>query len=399
VKPLVVTGLGIVCPIGIGREAFVAAMREGARASHDEGKVDTFDASKYPGARVAEVRGFEPSTYLGERGLRSLDRLCKLLLVAARLCLHDAGLKKSGVWMEAKSGARAWGERVGMVVSNAYGSLEAISELDRVALLEDPRYINPSRFPLTVSNSAAGYASIWEDLRALNVSVSNGNCGSLDAVACADAFLQSGRADALLVGGAEAMSEALFVAFRRLGADFGSSKPPGASTGCLGEGAAFVALETAGGARARAAEPLGEMIGYGTSFAPPPREAALVYAGREALEQAIDNALVDAGVAKQDIDIVISGISGMRPFDEAELLAIRSALGDDARVMAPKMAMGETLGAGGALAISAAIACFKGAVSACMVRGPVRGPVRTALITSMGYYGDASALVMRRASK
>ncbi len=385
--------------MGIGREAFVAALRAGLRSPWNDGRVETFDASKYPGARVAEVRGFEASTYLGERGLRSLDRLCKLLLVAARLCLHDAGLKKSGVWTSPEGGARPWPDRAGIVVSNAYGSLEAISELDRVALLEDPRYINPSRFPLTVSNSAAGYASIWEDLRALNVSVSNGNCGALDAVACADLFLQSARADVLLVGGAEAMSEALFVAFRRLGADFGSSNPARESTAYLGEGAAFVALETPDAAKARAAAPLGEIIGYGTAFAPPPREASLVYPAGEALEDAIDHALFDAGIAKQDVDIVVSGISGMRLFNEAELLAIESALGTDTPVMAPKMAMGETLGAGGALAISSAIACFHDAAGACMVRGTVRGPVCTALVTSMGYYGDASALVMRRASK
>jgi 3-oxoacyl-(acyl-carrier-protein) synthase len=348
---------------------------------------------------VAEVRGFQPSTYLGDRGLRSLDRLCKLLLVAARLCLHDAGLKKSGAWIDPGNGARPWADRVGIVVSNAYGSLEAISELDRVALLEDPRYINPSRFPLTVSNSAAGYASIWEDMRALNVSVSNGNCGALDAVACADVFLQSARADVLLVGGAEAMSEALFVAFRRLGADLGASSQSRDSTGYLGEGAAFVTLETSDTAKARAAAPLGEIVGYGTAFAPPPREASLVYPAGEALADAIDNALLDAGVAKQDVDIVVSGISGMRPFDEAELLAIQSALGPGTPIMAPKTAMGETLGAGGALAISSAIGCFHDAAGAFMVRGTVRGPVCTALVTSMGYYGDASALVMRRASK
>ena len=67
-------------------------------------------------------------------------------------------------------------------------------DLGYLALLEDRRYINPARFPLTVSNSAAGYASIWEDIRALNVTVSDGNCGALDAVACADAVRRDGRA-------------------------------------------------------------------------------------------------------------------------------------------------------------------------------------------------------------
>ena len=90
-----------------------------------------------------------------------------------------------------------------------------LAELNRVAKLEDARYINPAKFPNTVANSASGYVSIWEDIRALNVAVSDGNCGALDAFACADIYLDTDRADALLVGGAEAMSEALFLAFHR----------------------------------------------------------------------------------------------------------------------------------------------------------------------------------------
>jgi 3-oxoacyl-(acyl-carrier-protein) synthase len=126
--------------------------------------------------------------------------------------MHDAGFKKDGVYVQGSP------ERVGICCSNAYGSLEAITELDRVAMLEDARYINPSKFPNTVANSASGYVSIWEDIRALNVAVSDGNCGALDAFACADIYLDTGRADALLVGGAEAMSEALYLAFLKLGA-------------------------------------------------------------------------------------------------------------------------------------------------------------------------------------
>ena len=196
-----------------------------------------------------------------------------------------------------------------MVVSNAYGSLEAIHELDRVALLEDRRYINPARFPLTVSNSAAGYASIWEDIRALNVSVSDGNCGSLDAVACADMFLEHGRADALLVGGAEALTDALPLAFHRLG--MGGA--------CIGEGAALLVLETRDGARARDAEVLAEITGYGTSFVGPEPEGALVRASPEGLERAVAAALTDANVRATEVDLVVSGVSGLRTFDEAEL--------------------------------------------------------------------------------
>jgi 3-oxoacyl-(acyl-carrier-protein) synthase len=415
VRPRVVTGIGVASALGVGRASFFEAMRAGRPPNVNDGSAETFDASKYTqgvgGVRIAEVRGFDATKYLGDKGLRSLDRLTKLLVVAARLALHDARLKKDGAWLTQGACEKPWPDRVGIVVSNAYGSLEAISELHRVALLEDARYINPSRFPLTVSNSAAGYVSIWEQLRAVNVTVSDGNCGGLDAVACADVLLDNARADALLVGGAEAMSEALFVALYRLGAmgsaagkqalspfrphgDAGGEMPSGA---CIGEGAALVVLETQEAARARGTESLAEVIGYGTAFATPEREASLVVAAPEALAHAIAAALADAGVDARDIDVVVSGASGLQPFDEAELLAIRRSVGEDACVVAPKLVLGETLGAGGAMGMLAAIAYLHEGSRAYVVRGVLRAEVRTALVTSMGYYGNASALVMRAA--
>jgi 3-oxoacyl-(acyl-carrier-protein) synthase len=398
VKARLVTGIGVVSAIGVGRSAFLDALsaREPVAPAPATGG-EVIDLKSYPGARVVEVRGFDATRYLGDKGLRSLDRLTKLLVVAARLALHDAGFKKDGAWTEPGDATAAWPDRVGLVVSNAYGSLEAINELDRVAVLEDRRYINPARFPLTVSNTAAGYASIWEDLRALNVSVSDGNCGALDAVACADMLLDQKRADALVVGGAEAMSEALFLAFRRLGAG-----------ACLGEGAALVVLETPAATHARKAHhTLAEVIGYGTSFMGPERESALVHAEPLALERAIANALADAGVTPQEVDVVVSGVSGLSRFDDAELRAIEAALGDRVCVLAPKLVLGETLGAGGAMGMLVALALFREAASAWSsgpaqpVRGTFRGNgggVRTAVVTSLGYYGNASALVMRAPS-
>ncbi len=102
---------------------------------------------------LAEVPDFDPTKYLGDKGLRTLDRLTKLLVVAARLSPQDAGVKKDGQWVHFAP------ELVGVCCSNAYGSLEAITELDRPAKLEDARYINPAKFPNTVSNSASGYVT------------------------------------------------------------------------------------------------------------------------------------------------------------------------------------------------------------------------------------------------
>jgi len=383
VQPRVVTGLGICSAIGVGREAFFRALEKPTLLRDlPRQPVESFDASKYPDAAVAEVRDFDAAKYLGDKGLRTLDRLTKLLVVATRLGAVDAGLKKDGTFV-----APASSERVGVVCSNAYGSLEAITELDRVAKLEDARYINPAKFPNTVANSASGYASIWEEMRALNVAVSDGNCGALDAVACADVHFGSGRADALLVGGAEAASEALFVAFHRLG-----MLEAGAA---LGEGAAMLALETRELARRRGARALAEVVGFGTAFDAPENENQMIFASTDAMSRAIRACLDDAAMRPDEIDLVASGVSGLKPFDSAELGGIRAVLGDGACIAAPKSLLGETLGAGGAMSLACVVGWIQGVAPAAILAGEPRDRIRTAIVTSMGYYGNASAVLVR----
>jgi 3-oxoacyl-(acyl-carrier-protein) synthase len=394
VKPRAITGLGIVSPLGIGRDAFVRAMHSPALlAETPPPPTETFDASKYPAANVAEVRGFDAAKFLGDKGLRTLDRLTKLLVVASRLGLHDAGFKKDNQYVHGS------GSAIGFCCSNAYGSLEAITELDRVAKLEDARYINPAKFPNTVANSASGYVSIWEDLRALNVSVSDGNCGALDAIACADIYLETGRAEALLVGGGEAMSEPLFLAFLKLGAlasAAGEGSPAYAQGTRLGEGAAVLAMEPLERAAARGARVQAEVTGYGTAFVPPESEASLIHPSSEAVERAIRSALSDAGIEASDVDVVASSVCGLSLFDREEMEAIGRVFGESMCVAAPKAVLGETLGAGGAMGMAAALAWFDGAKPSAIVRGAAHAQTRTVLVSAMGFYGNASAVVLRK---
>jgi 3-oxoacyl-(acyl-carrier-protein) synthase len=387
VKPRAITGFGVVSTLAIGREPFFRAMKEPlALCSGPRHPIETFDGANYPDAAIAEVRGFDPSKWLGDKGLRTLDRLTKLLLVSARLAMHDAGFKKDNQYVQSSP------DRVGLCCSNAYGSLEAITELDRVAKLEDARYINPAKFPNTVSNSASGYVSIWEDLRALNVSVSDGNCGALDAFACADVYLDTGRAGALLVGGAEAMSEALFLAFHKLGALSSEHST------LLGEGAVLFAVEPPEHAAARAATVRAHVTGYGTAFVPPESEHSLIHPSTEAVERAIRTALSDASIAAEDVDVVASSVSGLAPFDRAEREAFARVFGDRVCVAAPKAVLGETLGAAGAMGMAAALAWFDGAPPMAVVSGAAPREVRTVVVSAMGFYGNASAVVLKKPS-
>lgn len=392
-QPRAITGFGICCALGVGREAFFAAMREPHPLSMREPRpVQAWDASARAGALVAEVPDFDASRWLGSKGLRTLDRLTRLMLVAARLATHDAGLKKDGAFVACSPA------RVGVCCSSAYAGLEAMVELSRVALLEDARYINPAKFPNTVANTPGATVSIWEDLRALNVALSNGNSGALDAFAMADLHLGAGRADAVLAGGGEASSEALFMAFERVGAL--------AAGAILGEGAAFFVLEPEQLALRRGAKLLALVAGTGTAFEPAGTGTHVLSASAEAVARAVRGALRDAGIDAEEIDLVVSGVSGLPAFDRAELAGIARAVRKDVAVVAPKAFLGETLGASGAMAAATALACLdtqtgapvrvgQETVPLALVAGEARAPIRAVLLTALGYYGNASAVVLR----
>jgi 3-oxoacyl-[acyl-carrier-protein] synthase II len=398
-----ISGAGLISPLGNGYPEFARALGEWARAPRSlfqrPGRL--LDPNQVERALVAECH-FDAKQYLGDKGLRNFDRLTKLLIVSGKLALEDGGLKQSGVHMLAP-------DRIGLCSATAYGSLEAITEAVQVTELEDPRFLNPNRFPNTVINAAAGYVSIWEDLRAPNVTVVDGNCGSLDAVMNGATHLLHGRADAFLVGGGESLSEALYTAFRKLGvladgfaapaADGGEARfapgDPRSQGMLLGEGAAYFCLESAAAAQQRGARVRGYVVGYGNAFEPPESEALLVHVSPRATERAIEMALKDASLRPEDIDLVASAQSGIARFDAAELAGIDRAVGSEVAICTPKSIFGETFGAGGALAMACVLAWFEGAPVAPLLRRSSERRLRHVLLVAVGYYGNASALILR----
>lgn len=393
-KPLAITGVGLVSPLGVGFESFAAALGQHGRDGVDAFKRESSVLSAVTDPLVAEAWGFDATRYLGNKGLRNHDRLTLMMLVAARLALQDAGLKRDGQHV-------GYGpDRIGVCSATAYGSLDSIAELIS-ASREDPHFVNPNRFPNTVINSAAAYVSIWEDLRAPNVTVVDGNCGALDAVLTSETHLSNGRADAFVVGGTETLSDPLYLAFRKLGvlADGEACYRPGAveSQGMrLGEGAAYFVLEPSAGAAARGARHYGRVLGYGNTFEPPQSEAVLVHASQRAVERAIEMALQDAGVVAGEIDLVCASANGFARFDRAELAALRAVLGPEVAVSAPKAVFGETFGASGAFGMSCALAALSGAPLATLPGAVPKARVERVLVVALGFYGNAAAVVIAR---
>jgi len=397
VIPYAITGVGLVSPAGIGFEAFeraLATLAGDPQALFRE-HPSLLDPAKLSGTTAAECHDFDPKRFLGDKGLRNFDRLTKLLIVSAKLALEDAGLKRDGVHQLTP-------ERVGLCSATAYGSLEAVTEAVKITELEDPRFLNPNRFPNTVANAAAGYVSIWEELRAPNVTVVDGNCGALDAVLAGQTHIQNGRADAFLVGGGEALTELLYLAFRKLGvvADGGKRFAPGDPTSegmLLGEGAVYFCLEKLAFARERGARIRAQVVGYANAFEPPDSEAMLVHVSAHAVERTIQLALADAGIGADEIDLVATAMCGIASFDRAELAGIDAALGGTVPIAAPKAMFGETFGASGAVAMACALHWFSGGPVTPLVRGSVSAKPRHVLVLAVGYYGNASAVILRAA--
>ena len=366
----VVTGYGIVSRVGIGAREFERGM-QGPPPAFVSAREAGFEAD----GMIAPASNFDPKAYLGDKGLRSLDQQTKLVLAASRLALHDSGLKQDEAWRNGDA------DTTGFILSTAYPNLEAIHELVRVFLLEEPRYINPNQFPNTVSNTPAGYASIWEGYRALNATVSTGNTGSLDAVSLAESFLATGRAKAIVVGGADSLSPALVAGIGLTGSQI-----------TAGEGASLLLLEPEPVAAERGAEALATILGVGSSthFTD---ETSVVAPSSSALKDAIALALKDAKVSVNDIDLIIGGLGAYAKGDAVELEGIDAML-PTTPLAAPKRYLGETFGAAGAFAIASGIAWRDGVPATAMVRGASSQP-RMILITSLGLYGNAAACVVR----
>jgi 3-oxoacyl-[acyl-carrier-protein] synthase II len=345
---IVITGAGVISPIGAGLADFEAALYGGACGAAP--------SQLLAGAPVtAEVRDFTPQQWLGNKGIRVLDRTARLLSVAAQMAL-------SGAQRDAEAGASP---EIGLVCGTMLGSIHSIASFDWSGLEDGPNLVNPMDFPNTVINSAAGQAAIKLKLGGINTTICCGLASGLYALDYAAQFLRIDRAKLLLAGGAEELSEEAFLGFRKndLLSAMGSARPWAAARdgAVLGEGATLLVLETAEGARARGAEPWAEIAGFGCAHdAHRTTEFDINAEGATAaIRMALDSAGVDAG----QVACLVAAASGSREGDAMEARALLNVFGPrfaEIPACAPKAALGESLGVAGATAaLVAALALQK----------------------------------------
>jgi 3-oxoacyl-[acyl-carrier-protein] synthase II len=409
-RRVVITGIGLVTPLGTGREksfeGFVGGRSGIRRLSH-------FDPSRLRSQFAGEVPDFDASKHLDKPTLRHTDRYAQLAVVAADEAVADAGLT-----IPPEKAAR-----VGVLLGVALGGLASLEHHHRMLLEKGPDRMNPFMVPMMLANTAPGMLGIRYGARGPNVTLTSACASGAHAIGESFELVRKGACDAVITGGVEAVLTELcvsgFCAMRALStrndAPERASRPfaKGRDGFVIAEGAGILVVEELEHARARGARIHAEIVGYGASgdahhlTAPHPQGEGIVIAMQRALES--------AGLAPKDVDHINAHATSTPAGDPGEAKAIGRVFGERAAtipVTANKSMIGHTLGAAGGIETAVlALSLERGVIPPTVnyeepdpdcpvnvVAGSAREvPLRVGLKNSFGFGGTNASLVLRRA--
>jgi act minimal PKS chain-length factor (CLF/KS beta) len=398
---VVVTGIGVAAPNGLGAEEYWAATCAGKSGI---GEITRFDPASYPARLAGEVPGFVAGDHLPSRLIPQTDHMTRLALVAADWALADAGVRPEE-WPEFD---------MGVVTASSSGGFEFGQDELRNLWSKGGRYVSAYQSFAWFYAVNTGQISIRNGMRGPSGVVVSDQAGGLDAVAQArrqirggSRLMVSGGVDgsicswgwvAQLAGGRLSTSEKRDRAYRPFDAAAAGHVP--------GEGGALVIMEEAGTAHGRGARIYGEIAGYGSTFDPK------AGSGREpGLRRAIRLAVDDAGLTPGEIDVVFADAAAIPELDRIEAAAIGGVFGPrGVPVTAPKTMTGRLYSGAGPLDLVTALLSIQSGLippttnvspypdyALDMVLGePRRTPVDAALVLARGYGGFNSAMVLRR---
>lgn len=350
-RRVVVTGLGVVSPLGIGLEDYWRALTAGTSGV---GVIQQFDAADFKVKIAAEVNDFEPTDFIDRKAARRMDRFAQFSVAASKLAVEDSGLVIADD-----------PERIGVVVASGIGGLKTFEKEAAVLIEKGPDRISPLFIPMEIANMASAQVSIELGAQGPVITISTACTAGSNAVGDAFEIIKRGAADVVLAGGAEAsvtpIGIAAFASMKALSER--NDEPQKASRPfdrdrdgfVMGEGSAVLILEELERAQSRGARIYAEIIGYGMSAdayhisAPDP--------SGKAAARAMTNAIASAGIEPSAVDYINAHGTSTPLGDEIETRAIKMALGNHASkvaVSSTKSMMGHCLGASGALE---AVAC------------------------------------------
>jgi 3-oxoacyl-[acyl-carrier-protein] synthase II len=408
-RRVVVTGLGIVCPIGnTVAEAWPSALAGKSGIN----RITHFDATALSSQIAGEVKNFDVAAYLSPKEARRMDRFIHLGLAAGVQAIRDSGIEVT----------EANAVRIGVNIGSGIGGLPMIEDTHNDVLKGGPRKISPFFIPSTIINMISGNLSIMFGLKGPNLAMVTACTTSTHCIGEAGRLIEYGDCDVMVAGGAEATITLLtvggFAAARALSTR--NDHPATASRPwdrdrdgfVLGEGAGVLVLEELEHAKKRGATIYAELAGYGMSG-----DAYHMTAPQEDGEGAarcMENALRNARLNREDIDYINAHGTSTPLGDLAETVAVKRCFGEHAKKLAissTKSMTGHLLGAaGGVEAIFSALAVHHQVAPptanlfnqdpACdldyVPNSARRMPMRTALSNSFGFGGTNGALIFKR---
>jgi 3-oxoacyl-[acyl-carrier-protein] synthase II len=355
---VVVTGLGVISPVGNDVPSFWKALKEGKSGV---GKLTSFDATNFDSRIAAEVKGFDPSLYgMSSKDVRRMDKFSQYAVAGAKQAIADAGLDLD---KEDK-------HRIGVLVGSGIGSLHTIEEEHKILLQRGPSRMSPFLIPMLIVNNASGSVAIMFGFKGPNSCVATACASGSHAIGDAFRILERGDADVMISGGTESCIVPTgvggFCALKALSTR--NDEPEKASRPfdrerdgfVIAEGCGLVVLETLEHARKRNAHIQAEIVGYGMSCdayhmtAPDPTgDGAAV---------AIAAALKDAQLNPEDIDYINAHGTSTKLNDKFETVSIKKAFGDYAKkvmISSTKSMTGHLLGAAGGVEFIACCLAIK----------------------------------------
>ncbi|OHW62674.1 3-oxoacyl-[acyl-carrier-protein] synthase 2 [Andreesenia angusta] len=344
-RRVVITGLGVLSPIGNGKESFYQALRAGKSGI---GKITRFDTEAFSTKIAGEVKDFNPEEHIDKKELKKMDRYTQFAVIASKMAVEDAALDLDSIDRE----------RFGVVLGSGTGGMETFEEQYAKYMEKGPRRISPFFIPMMITNMAAGQVSIYLGARGINETIVTACASATHATGDAFKAIQRGAADIVIAGGTEApltpMSLGGFSAMKALSTR--NDEPERASRPfdkerdgfVMAEGAGVLVLEELEHALARGAKIYGEMLGYGmTSDA---NHITTPAENGEGAYRAMKIAVEDAGIKPSDVDYINAHGTSTEYNDKYETAAIKTLFGeslDKLKVSSTKSMTGHLLGAAG----------------------------------------------------
>ena len=359
-RRVVVTGLGIVSPVGSTLETAWGNIKAGKSGINTIGP-EVFDASEFSVRIAGNVKGFKVDDYIKPKDQKKMDAFIHYGIGAGVDAIRDSGLEVT----------EANAERIGVLMGSGIGGLQTIERNYNAFLNGGPRKISPFFVPASIINMVAGNLSIMFGLKGPNMSIVSACATATHSIGDAARMIVYGDADVMVAGGAEMGSTPLgiggFAAARALSTR--NDDPEAASRPwdvdrdgfVLGDGAGVLVLEEYEQAKARGARIYCELVGYGMSsdayHMTSPSE------GGEGAARCMRNALRDAGLNADQVDYINAHGTSTSAGDKAETFAVKLALGDHAyktAVSSTKSMTGHLLGAAGGIeAVFSAMALYE----------------------------------------